>query len=371
MGKSKKKKYNYLYLGIGLILFFIALLINKSSIIRLLLTLVAVGLSFYTFKRTDNKANILIIVLFIIIAIFIDSIVCSTFVRIPIFAYNITTSGNARVYKAIGYRIWQCDKNSTKNMKVDKFYTKGYSCNAEDIETIDSNSFLNSVIENYDDYKNTYVKVRGKISKKNSRNSVEMQPYEQSSITLNGYVSFADNITLKILFFKDFDELDLYDIYDEITVVGVVKTLEHNDDKFVIYLTESTLVSASNFDQYEMIVNEQASCENATNTILYSSDEMNLYTYCLEDVFVNYEESKYELSSALSSGKISTDALFDGQLESSIDENGNELCKFDKYSILKCNRENSKDVIIAPKDVDSTKIVCSSIGENVENAGVS
>ncbi len=372
MTKNGKKKYNFTFLIIGLVLFLIALLINKSSVIRLLLTLVGVGFVFYTFKRENRKINVLLIVLFIICSIFIDSIVSSTLVRIPIFAYNITTSGNTRVYKAIGYRIWQCDKNSTKNMKVDKFYTKGYSCDASDIETIDSNSFLNSVIENYDDYKDTYVKIKGKISKKNSRNSIEMQPYEQSNITLNGYVTFADNITLKILFYKDFDELDLYDIYDEIIVVGVVKTLEHNDDKFVIYLTESIMISASNFDKYEMIVNEQATCENGTKNILYSSDEYDLYAYCLEDVFVNYGENKYELSSALSSGKISIDELFAGPIESSNLEDGSELYKFEKYSVLKCNKEKSKDIVIAPKTVDASLITCNPIvTENEENTGAS
>ena len=282
---KKKEKKNYSLLFIGLILFLLALFINKSTIIRLLLSIISCILITINFKKSNFKINIIIFILTIICTMLIDTIISTTLVRIPIYAYNITTVGNTRVYNALGYRIWQCDKNSTKDMKVDNFYTKGYNCDAKNIEQIDSNSFLNSVIENYDDYKNTYVKIKGKISKKNSRNSIEMQPYETKSITLNGYVTFADNITLKILFYKDFEELDLYDIYDEITVVGIVKTLEHNDDKFTVYLTESIMISESNFDNYEITLNKQATCDT-NNTILYNSDDYNLYSYCLEDVFV-------------------------------------------------------------------------------------
>ena len=240
--KKRKKSFNYVALIIGIVIIIISLLINKLTFIRLLLCLSGITFITSSFKIKNFKKNIILFILILIASIFIDSIFSATFVRIPIFTYNITTMGKTRVYNSIGYRIWQCDINNS-NMKVDTFYTKGYLCDAKNIEQIDSNSFLNSVIENYGDYHNSYVKIRGKISKKNSQNSIEMQPYEKNNLTINGYVNFADNITLKILFKNNITELDLYDVYDEITVIGIVKNLEHLDEKFTIYLSESELVS--------------------------------------------------------------------------------------------------------------------------------
>ena len=242
-------------------------------------------------------------------SVFVDSIVSSIFARIPIYTYNITTTGNTRVYNSIGFRIWQCNIKNDKDLRVDAFYTKGYMCDAKNIEQIDSNSFLNSVVENYGEYQNTYVKIRGKISKKNSQNSIEMQPYEKKDLTINGYVNFADNITLKILFKNNNSELDLYDVYDEITVIGIVKNIEQNDEKFVVYLSESELVSEEKFDTYEIIVNKSNECRNE-NSIIYSDDKNVLYTYCIDGIVVKYESDNYELASALSSSKINVDSLF-------------------------------------------------------------
>ena len=69
-------------------------------------------------------------------------------------------------------------------------------------------------------------------NKKNGQNYIEMQPYETNSITVNGYVTFADNITLKIVFKDNTQELDYYDVYDEITIVGIIKNIEADKDRF-------------------------------------------------------------------------------------------------------------------------------------------
>lgn len=350
------KKNNKIYLVIvGILLFIIALLINRFTIVRLLLTIVGIILVTWYFSK-DKKFNFLMMIILIVGSIGIDSVFSSNMVRIPIYAYNVTTNGDVKVYNGIGFRIWQCNKNDYKNLKLDKFYTKGYNCDVSNIETIDSNVFLNSVIENYVDYENTYVKIKGKISKKNSRNSIEMQPYEQNSITINGYVSFADNITLKILFYKDFEELDLYDIYDEITVVGIVKTLEHHDDSFVIYLTESLMIDNTDFNKYELLINEQSTCDGNRN-IIYTTDKYNVYTYCLQDIFVDYNGNKYELSSALSSSKITIESLFK-EKDGVLDANNNTTYLYDKYTIYKCNPNISRDLIIAPKGVNKEELIC-------------
>ena len=355
--RKRKKEYNFYLLIAGIILVLIPLLINKLTVIRLLLSLIGIIVITLFLKQKGKRKKIALFIALLLVSVIVDSIISATFIRIPIYTYNIITMGNTRVYNSVGYRIWQCDINSTKNMKVDAFYTKGYICDAKNIEQIDSNSFLNSVIENYDDYHNTYVKIRGKISKKNSQNSVEMQPYEQNDITINGYVNFADNIVLKIMFKKNISELDLYDIYDEITVIGIVKTLEHKDEKFVIYLSEAELISEENFDSYEIIVNKENECSKE-NSIVFSDGNKDLYTYCLDDITIKYGNNNYELSSALSSSKITLDSLFEKEQSRAIDEEGNILYKFKEYNILECNPEKSKDVIIGPNTMELASTTC-------------
>ena len=358
MSKSKIKNKKYFLLIIAIVLFLVALLINRPNVIRLILTLISIVLIVLYFKFKNKKQTIILALLILLATIFIDSLISSLFARIPIYAYNINTSGNVRVYSSVGYRIWQCDKNNYKDLKVDVFYNKGYVCNPDDIEEIDSNVFLNAVIENYEEYKNNYVKIRGKISKKNSQNSIEMQPYEQNSITINGYVTFADNITLKILFNENIKELDLYDIYDEIVVIGVVKNLEHKDDQFTIYLGESRLISETSYEKYDIVINKEATCSNE-KTILYSTETDEVYSYCLDEIVIDYGSNKFELAHALSSGKIVLEDLYKDYVSIDKDDKENELYKFKNYSLIKCNKNTSKDIIIGPEDMKFDNITCS------------
>ena len=357
MSKKKKNNDKKVFLLISIILFLIAILINRPTVLRLIITLIGIILFVVTFNLKNKTKNIFMGIGLLLLTVIIDSFIASIFVRVPIYAYNINTSGNVRVYSSLGYRIWQCDKNDYKNLKADVFYNKGYVCDPDDIEEIDSNSFLNSVIENYDEYKNNYVKIKGKISKKNSQNSIEMKPYEQSSITVNGYVTFADNITLKIMFNEQIQELDLYDIYDEIVVIGVVKTLEHNDEEFIVYLTEARLVSSPSYDKYNLVINKENKCSEE-KVILYSTDSEELYSYCLDEIIVDYGESKFEISHALSSAKLEIDDLFKNSLSVDKDEKENELYKFKEYNILKCNKNNSKAIIMGPTDMKIDSVSC-------------
>ena len=147
MKKKKKNIYNYKILIIGLIIAIIPLCFNKLSAFRLLLNLIGIIVITVSFKKKDFRTNAIIFIILLAASIFIDSIVSTTFARIPIYTYNIVTTKNTRVFNSVGYRVWQCDINSTKNMKVDQFYSKGYMCDPNNIEQIDSNSFLNSVID--------------------------------------------------------------------------------------------------------------------------------------------------------------------------------------------------------------------------------
>lgn len=358
--QKEKNKINFKYFMIGVIGALIAFILPKYNLVRLSLMIIAIILFTIVFSKENKKPQasfmkkIILFCSFFLILVIIDAINVVTFKKIPIFSYNITNTKQTRVYNALGYRVWQCNKEDYKNLKVDPFYQKGYSCDSVDIEEMDSNSFLNSVIENYDLYKNSYLKINGKISKKNGQNYLEMQPYETNEITVNGYVTFADNITLKILFNNNDDALDKYDVYDDITVVGIIKNMETQDNHYIIYMYDAKVVSNITEETYEVSLTKDSECQE--QSLLYQSDNYNIYTYCTKEVFVTSNSKKYELPMALSSNKISLDYLLDNYTSKDDDLEGNTLYKFTNYNVVKCG---SKDLIIGPTQMTFQDITCS------------
>ena len=240
----------------------ISIFISKATVIRPILWISAIILLSISIKIRSKlsliKTMILALALFGV-SIVADGIVVYTFKRIPVFSYNIVSNENSIVYTSIGMKVWQCDKKNPKELIVDPFYNNGYMCNPEDITSIDSNAFLNAVIENHSEYHNKYVKITGKISRKAGQNAIEMRPYSTKEITMNGYVEFADNITLRIIFNNE-KLLDDYDVYDEITVVGVIKNIENNANKYVVYMYDSKVVSSINLNEYTITITSSKKC---------------------------------------------------------------------------------------------------------------
>lgn len=359
---QKQFKLNAPMLLISIILFIITFIIKNGLAIRPILWIISIILLIInvTINNKFKKTTIIfLLVLSFLISIALDGIISITFKRIPVFSYNIISTNNSRVYNGIGIRVWQCDKNNYDNLIVDPFYNKGYLCDAKDIDVVDSNSFLNSVVENYNDYKNSYVKIKGKISKKTGQNYIEMRPYETTNITVNGYVTFADNITLRIIFKNSEEVLDNYDVYDEITIVGIIKNLENNSNKYIIYMYDSKVVSDINLNEYTISATQEQKCSIEPN-ILYSSDTNNIYSYCLEEIIVSYgENNKYELSNALSSNKIKIEDLYKNPKEIiNNEDNENKIYRFDNYSVLVCDKNTSKDIIIGNKKMSFKDVSC-------------
>ena len=352
MKKFDMKKY------IFIIPILTALFLRKPSVIRLLFCLFGIGLFVYTFFKNKDKSYIPIALICSLIGvIFIDGLFSLAFKRIPIFSYNIISLGNVRVYNSIGLRAWQCDKDDYKNIKIDFFDQQGYSCDIDNLSTVYSNSFLSAVVENYSEYKNQYVKINGKISKKNGLNYIEMQAYDSKSESLNGYVDFYNNITLRILFPSNQDELDNYDVYDNITVIGVIKNMEEVNGNYIIYMYESKIVSIKNTDNFKIDVTSESNCSEKMS--IYNDINNDIYQYCLLNVVVTFEDdSKYDLSTVLSSGKLSVDNLINNYNTKEESEDGSHIYRFDNYSILVCNDTISKDVIIGNKNLSFKDVRC-------------
>ena len=336
-----------------------ALILRKPSVIRLIFCLVGIGLFVYMYFRDKDKKLIPFILLCSLIGvIFIDGLFALVFKRIPVFSYNIISSGNVRVYNSIGLRAWQCDKDNYKDIKIDFFDKQGYACDIDNLSTVYSNSFLSAVVENYSEYKNQYVKINGKISKKNGLNYIEMQAYDSNSESLNGYVDFYSNITLRILFPSNQEELDNYDVYDNITVIGVIKNMEEVNGNYIIYMYESKIASIKNVDNFKVSVTPESKCSEKIP--VYNDINSNVYQYCLLNVVVTFEdESNYDLSTVLSSGKININNLINGYIQKEESrEDASIIYKFDKYSILVCDEGISKDIIIGNDKMSFKDVTC-------------
>ncbi|MGN1371070.1 MAG: hypothetical protein ACI4XM_02160 [Candidatus Coprovivens sp.] len=359
--KNKELNINIIILIICILFLTIAIFIKESTPIRPILWITAIimlSMNIGIKNKFKITSTIFFIITFFCISIITDGIIVYTFKRLPVFSYNIINTENSRVYHSIGMRVWQCDKNNYDNLIVDPFYKNGYMCNALDITAIESNSFLNSVVENHSEYHNKYIKIRGKISKKSGQNLIEMRPYTETNNSINGYVEFADNITLRIIFNNSEPELDNYDIYDEITVVGLIKNIENNNSKYIIYMYDSKVVSTINLNEYAITITSSKKCQNDP-VLISSNDNNDIYTYCIDDAIVSYPDNKYELPQALSSNKITIEDIYsNSNKEEKNPENNSIIYRFDDYSVLVCDNSLSKDIYIANKKLSFLDITC-------------
>ena len=115
MKKQNKKnnQLNILIAILGILIFLLALIIKESTILKLYLTLISITIIIigHIFKRKEKIKYIpFLLVIYLLLTMTIDSITVILFSKIPIYSYNIISSENARVYNAIGLRVWQCNK---------------------------------------------------------------------------------------------------------------------------------------------------------------------------------------------------------------------------------------------------------------------
>lgn len=356
---DKDKKTKILLLTIGILLIIISVIITRLKYFRIVINILGIILILiFTIYKDTSKCKLLplFIFLFLIGSMLIDSIVAISFNRLPIFSYSSSVYGKSKTYNAIGYRVWDCEG---KELKIDRMYKMGYYCDVSKMEAMEVNSFLNQVVDNFDDYKNNYIKINGKISKKEGLNYIEMQSYQSNSITLNGYVTFSDNITLRVVFNSANKELSNYDVYDNITVVGKIWYLKEENGKYTIYMEDSKITSHESRDEYEIILSKTNDC-NGDKKLLYAGADYNLYSYCLDSVIVKYDENSiYEISSVLSSGKIKVDDLIKDSKNEEINKEDNSiLYTFDNYNIIKCSEYSGSDVIIGDTNLTLYDIHC-------------
>lgn len=349
----KFTKRRILFIVIGILFALIPYFINVYSVYRLLmvlfgLILLEIGL---IIDKYDKPWRIVLLpIIFLIISFSLDFGVSHIFKTIPIFSQRHISSENVIVYNSLFYREYSCNKE----IKIDDFYQQEYSCNKKDLNTIDSTSFLNNVLENYVEHKNKFVKINGKISKLNGTYNLEMQGYTLTDESINGYVLFSNNITLEVNF-NEIKDLTKYKVYDNITVIGRIDELIKRGDTYTVRMYDSIIIDSDLYKNYEFSVVEEKKCEHDKKEYTVT-EEGKYYTSCLNNIYVKYdEENVYELSYVLLDKKITINNLIEKSIET-LEEDGNILYDLETFKILSC--KDSDEYILGNKKLKIDSPYC-------------
>ena len=334
-----KKKVLFI---IGLLLIISAFLLYKYSIYRFIILMLGIGLIVYqcVFNKI-NKIVVIIITILLLMGTFgIDYILTNYFHRIPIYALRIKSSNKMAVYNSVFYRVYNCDKK----LIIDKGYKKAYVCSDNILDEHDINSFLNEAIKSYQEYHNKFIKLNGKVSKISGLDVIELSAYKQAEDSLNGYVVFNTDYTVRVITDYDISKLK---IYDNITVIGLVSSLEQQKDTYVINLMDTMIIPSDIYNNYSIEV-----VENDSKELVNFVDKTNYYILGLDNIYIHYDKNNvYELSYLITDSRITFEDLVKDKEYSELKNKDEEVVaqkyQLDKFNIMKC-LDNDK-VIIANK----------------------
>ena len=211
------------------------------------------------------------------------------------------------------------------------FYSNNYyKTGMNKFDAIDINKLLNEPEKSYNEYRNKYIKVTGKISKIIGFNKLILQSYTKEDDEINGHVIFND--TSKLIIELNSVDISKYKIYDFITVVG--KLSKFNKESQELILLNYKIEENNLYEKYNIELLESKNCEK--EIIFYSE---NLYTHCIDNVYLDYFVDKYELSYVLKDKKVTLEEFF--QKGTLILENNYKVYKFEKINILSCHAEKN------------------------------
>lgn len=345
------KKRSIVLLVVGVILLIIPFCFDVYNLLRLItlalgIFLVTLGLVF------SKKKNIFLIILTPIILLClsyaVDTFLFYQFNRIPLFVYEIKSSEQVSTYNSFFYRIYDCAGKLT----LDYGYQKSYVCDNENLQTLNINDFLNDPKESYDNYKNKFVKITGKISKLSGKESLMLSAYTTTENSLNGYVNFNTNYNVQV----NVDELlSSYRIYDFITVIGRVSKITEENGEYTIILFDTKLIPSDIYESYSYEIVRSNSQE-----LINLVSEQNYYLYGLSAVNIKYaNDAIYELSYLITDSRITLDDILgDASAINYYDDEEKLVAKsyeLEKFNVLVC--ENDKK-ILANKDFELSIDLC-------------
>lgn len=329
-----KKRLIWL-LGIGLTLMIVPFIINKYSIFRvisLVIGVILIEVCFCLKKKRNIFLVILIPVLLFTMSYGVDVLLAFKLKYVPIYSYVIKSSDKMKTYNSFFYRVYDCNNN----LNLDYGYRSSYVCNNELLDIISINKFLQDPKDSFNEYKNKFVRIYGKISRISGNESIELAAYTKSEEVLNGYVNFNLDYTLNI---KTTDDLSKYRIYDYIDVIGRVDLLKDN----TITLIDTKLIPSDIYNDYSFeIVNNND--EKLSNLI----KEKGYYYYGINSLNVKYDQDNiYELSYVLQDEKLTFDDLVDDMdfkiISNKDEEEVAKVYNLEKFNVIECS--NNKKIV--------------------------
>ena len=345
------KKRSIILIILGAILLIIPFCLSNYSILRLII--LALGIFLITLSLVFvKKRNIFLIIItpliLICLSYAVDTFMFYQFKRIPLFVYEIKSSDSMSTYNSFFYRIFDCNGSLT----LDYGYLSDYVCKEEDLDEVDINTFLSEPNKTYDEYKNKFVKLSGKISKISGEESIELSSFTTTDGSLNGYVNFNTNYVVRV---NVNESLSNYRIYDNITVIGRVANLTEEGNVTVINLLDTMLIPSNIYDNYSYEI------VNSNNEELVSlASAQNYYLYGISSLTVKYTNNDiYELSYLITDSRFTLDTIIgDTSATNMYDDEETLQAKFyelEKFNVMVC--ENDKK-IIANKSFDLTIDLC-------------
>ena len=336
---------------IGVLLLAVALLMSKFNLIRAILCILSIIVLAYAnqLERHNKKLFIpLFVIIFTFFVIALDYLVVASFKKSPIFSYNIVTTKYGTVYNAIGYRVWSCKNN---DFKVDPLYKLGYYCEKESMTSENINNVLSTIVENFDNYKDSYVKIIGRVSKILDDKSFYMQMFRED----NNIIKFDETTKLYVEFnYKNNDVAGLAN-NSIITVVGKIDRKEGNN----IYMIDSTFTREA-ISSGDVLFGAETNiyCEYDKQLWFQTSDNI-FYKSCIEDVNLKINDNIYNLQNAILNNLITLSEIEDEALGYQTQSKDNSrMYNFKDFKMLVCDPNVSKDIIVGRSEMDFSDGYC-------------
>lgn len=346
---------------IGCLLVIFPFFYNRYSFLRALSVVLGI-MAFIGSMFMEKKACFKILLFLFISCIIIygmDYVLVRYVNRVPIISYEIKSSKRVSTYNSFFYRVYNCNNAFI----FDSFYEKNYVCDIT-LPEENVNSLLSHIVNNYKEYRNKFVNVNGKISAISGSTSIAMQVYENKESSMNGQVSFGDNVTLTIMNEGKLTHVEDLKIYDTINVIGRIAGIKNNGENKEIIMKDAKIISRNSFKKYEISIIENKSCE-ADLKLISKTDEYTYYSKCLDSIFVKYDqENIYDLGYVLTDKRMTFE-----QLTKNIEKKENdfqELYQFDEFRLIKC--KNSNNIIIGNNKLKLDENYCEhfNVLENTE-----
>ena len=341
-----------MFTGIFLI---IVSFILKGGIFRPILNFIGIILLTYSnaCERSNKKLFLpLFGIIFFFFMVALDYLAVTTLKKEPIFAYSIVSTGNNKVYNAIGYRVWICDEKE-KIFKVDPLYKLGYYCSTQDMTSESINNILPHIFED------SYIKITGRLTKIVNTTEIYMNTYKEDSDTY-----LYDDYILDVNFNVPSLEISKYNLNDDITIVGKVTSKTDNTIK-IIDSNFVTIGSYETSETYNFDVNTNIYCQYDKELWFETKDKV-FYKSCINNISLNIADGNYKLEAALNNGVITYEDIknaAEGFLTNSKDKS--VIYIFNNFKVLECDPTSSRDVIIGRTEMTFEDGYCKSYTEGV------